>query len=101
VIPKDYLAFQIGETVQLMSGAAVEATPHCVTANEEIVGKRVSRNTLAVFHQPSAEVVLSIPKEGDREKALKTKPNIPEIGSRFRDGMTFAEFSVKTLKQYS
>lgn len=30
LIPKDMMAFQLGESAQILTGGALEATPHCV-----------------------------------------------------------------------
>jgi hypothetical protein len=46
------LAFQLGESTQIHSGGYLEATPHCVVRSEEIAGKKVGRNTFALFLEP-------------------------------------------------
>ena len=48
-IPLDCLAFQIGETAQILSGGALQATPHWVRAPRGAASAGVSRGTLAVF----------------------------------------------------
>jgi isopenicillin N synthase-like dioxygenase len=100
-IPEDCMAFQTGETLQIVSGGVVQATPHCVVSFEDVVGKGISRETLAIFHQPGADLRLRIPKECDAAKTLENRPLIPPIGSRFRPEMTFAEFTIKTISSYS
>ncbi|KAF0559047.1 Clavaminate synthase-like protein [Gigaspora margarita] len=56
-IPKDYLAFQLGEAMQLASGNNLLATPHMVkgissNVKSEIPINVISRNTFAVFMEP-------------------------------------------------
>lgn len=100
-IPEDCIAFQSGETLQIMSGNAVEATPHSVMSFADLVGKDVTRETMAVFYQPGPGLVMRVPEGRDREKTLASKPMIPELRPRFEDGMTFADFSVRTIQSYS
>jgi len=54
-IPRDCLAFQTGETLQLITKGKFRAVPHFVRGEK---GGQVARNTLAVFTQPNlGEVV--------------------------------------------
>lgn len=48
-IPANMCAFQLGEVTQIISGGYLEATPHCVVRNSEIAGKKISRDTFALF----------------------------------------------------
>mmetsp|Transcript_9810 Transcript_9810/g.8370 ORF Transcript_9810/g.8370 Transcript_9810/m.8370 type:complete len:301 (+) Transcript_9810:53-955(+) len=48
-IPKNCLAFQIGETFQIHTGGHVVATPHYVKVGDKMAGTGICRNTLAVF----------------------------------------------------
>jgi isopenicillin N synthase-like dioxygenase len=48
-IPADLLAFQLGESTQIHTGGYLEATPHCVVRSEELAGKKIGRNTFALF----------------------------------------------------
>ncbi|KAL8640222.1 MAG: hypothetical protein Q9226_008773 [Calogaya cf. arnoldii] len=52
-IPSDCLAFQTGETLQLITGGKFQAVPHFVRGSVD--GGQVARNTLAVFTQPGLE----------------------------------------------
>ncbi|KAJ3322290.1 hypothetical protein HDV06_003183 [Boothiomyces sp. JEL0866] len=51
-IPKEYLAFQIGEAAQAASKEALLATPHLVRG---AAYPNMSRNTLALFMQPNVD----------------------------------------------
>ena len=48
-IPRDAMAFQIGECAQIMSGGALQATPHWVRAPSGAASAGVGRGTMAVF----------------------------------------------------
>lgn len=53
-IPKDCLAFQTGEALQLITRGKFRAVPHFVKgAKATGKGRRIARNTLAVFTQPN------------------------------------------------
>ena len=77
-IPADCLAFQTGETLEVITGGKFRAVPHFVRGPRpeagdgdwEGKGSRVARNTLAVF----------------------TQPNLGEVVDR-EGGITFAEFA--------
>ncbi|KAF9386440.1 hypothetical protein CPB97_003705 [Podila verticillata] len=63
-IPRDHIAFQTGEALQLATRGLLAATPHCVrgaTAPEEDPTRyaTLARNTFAVFMQPSLETVVT------------------------------------------
>ncbi|KAI4258099.1 MAG: hypothetical protein LQ352_001342 [Teloschistes flavicans] len=58
-IPSDCLAFQTGESLQLITGGKFQAVPHFVRAGKALGDTaRVARNTLAVFMQPGLEEVV-------------------------------------------
>lgn len=59
------LAFQIGETAQIVSGGIVEATPHAVVRGEEEIREGLNRNTFAVFMGPKFNERLNVPKGMD------------------------------------
>ena len=71
-IPKDCLAFQTGEALELITQGRFKAVPHFVKGVDpgEEGGDRVARNTLAVFTQPNLGEVVDI-----------------------RTGLTFGEFA--------
>ena len=62
-IPRDSLAFQTGEALQVMTRGKFQAVPHFVRGGGRGRG-RVARNTLAVFTQPDLGEVV------DRERGL-------------------------------
>ena len=87
-IPKDHLAFQIGETAQIQSGGFLRATPHSVMPSRF---PDVVRNTLAVFMQPNFDVLIDPP------------PGVPVeqvYCERYRPGMTFGEFHKVTIDSF-
>ena len=48
-IPPEMMAFQLGESTQIHTGGFLEATPHCVVRSEDLAGKKIARNTFALF----------------------------------------------------
>lgn len=78
-IPRDCLAFQTGEALELITQGRFKAVPHFVRGvdSEECQsGQRIARNTLAVF----------------------TQPNLDEIVDG-RTGLTFGEFARGVVKK--
>ncbi len=63
-IPRDCLAFQTGEALELITKGKFKAVPHFVKGVSSNVGGRIARNTLAVFTQPNLGELL------DREKGI-------------------------------
>ncbi|SMY23035.1 unnamed protein product [Zymoseptoria tritici ST99CH_1A5] len=65
-IPRDCLAFQTGEALQVITKGEFRAVPHFVRGGGAEVGEqgRVARNTLAVFTQPNLWEVLEEEEEG-------------------------------------
>ncbi|KAF9915098.1 hypothetical protein BX616_006895 [Lobosporangium transversale] len=63
-IPRDHLAFQTGEALQLATRGLLAATPHCVRGatppeNDPKHYATLARNTFAVFMQPSLETIVT------------------------------------------
>lgn len=86
-IPEDCLAFQIGETSQIMSGGLFRATTHCVSP---VKAPGIVRCTFATFMQP------------DSATSIDPYPCFPgnETGvERYTSPMTFGEFSRITINQ--
>lgn len=52
-IPRDCLAFQTGETLQLITRGKFKAVPHFVRGAAPGMAGKIARNTLAVFTQPN------------------------------------------------
>ena len=99
-IPPDALAFQIGESAQIVSGGVLQATPHCVKSAGLSGG--VSRNTFALFMEPNNDVVLKVPQgAGEKDVFVVDKSGrVPPMLNRFSNGCTFGDFEKKTLSQY-
>lgn len=55
-IPRDCLAFQIGEAAQVASMGLLVATPHLVRG---LCSESIARNTFAVFMQPNVDEMLT------------------------------------------
>jgi isopenicillin N synthase-like dioxygenase len=105
-IPKDCMAVQIGECVQILTGGAVVATPHCVrgaskSKNENVPVARIS---LPCFIDTPPDFLLSMPRECTREHILTTSvgsSRVPPLSERWtHDGMPFGDFLQKTFEMY-
>ncbi|KAL6059776.1 Nudix hydrolase 20 [Balamuthia mandrillaris] len=91
-MPSNYIAYQIGETAQILSGGVLRATPHAVQAIKWPESRGITRETLAVFMQPNFDKHMA-PPEGVEVKQCAVE--------RFREGgMTFGEFSKVTIEMY-
>lgn len=103
VWPEDAVAFQIGETAQVMSGGVLQATPHCVRA---AAAAGVARATFAVFMEPDWREPMEPPAGTPAEDVLRgahgglLPRGVPALGTRWAPGQTFGEFTDKTIAAY-
>lgn len=68
-IPRDCLAFQTGEALEVITRGKFKAVPHFVRGAGAGVGGKVARNTLAVFTQPNLWEMV----DGERDFAAFAK----------------------------
>merc|ERR1712165_172015 len=61
-LPKDSLAFQVGETAQIHTGGILQATPHAVRGCSGSDSQSISRQSFAVFMEPEYHGDMDIPK---------------------------------------
>ncbi|EAW08259.1 uncharacterized protein ACLA_029920 [Aspergillus clavatus NRRL 1] len=73
-IPRDCLAFQTGEALELITRGKFRAVPHFVKGARPVGGGRIARNTLAVFTQPN-------------------------LGEEVEPGKSFGEFAREVVKR--
>ncbi|MED6119309.1 hypothetical protein PIB30_010549 [Stylosanthes scabra] len=90
VYGKDDIAYQIGETTEILSGGYLCATPHCVQAPKGKGTAGIERSTFALFMQPDWDERLSFPEEIHIHKEL-----IPSNAA-----LTFGEYSEILLDKY-
>ncbi|XP_026456986.1 uncharacterized protein LOC113357750 isoform X2 [Papaver somniferum] len=113
--PPNSFLVQVGESADILSKGKLHSTLHSVckpTKQDDL-----SRETFVVFLQPAWDKRFSIsqlPIESTISDSLRSNTNeqepdilsqeihkiIPSLSSRLKDGMTFAEFSHQTTKQY-
>lgn len=96
-IPSDAIAFQVGETAQIITGGLLRATAHAVLAPTTPL--QLARVTLAVFLQPDPWVQLHMPANASHD-ALVVSDRVPKLQTRFEDGLTFGEFAERTFAKY-
>ena len=58
-IPKDCVAFQTGEALEIATNGHLLATPHCVAVGASPGPDTVSRESFALFMQPNTDQHLS------------------------------------------
>lgn len=114
---------QVGEAADILSGGKLRSTLHAVSRPFGLAN--ISRETFVVFLQPSWDKTLPYSgcsfdseDESNDQKELASRSDgstgscseqilmqeilkkIPPLSSRLKEGMTFAEFSRQTTKQY-
>lgn len=87
---EDELAYQIGETTEILSRGRLCATPHCVQAPSSENASNVERSTFAMFMQPDWNETLKFPSEIPYHQEL-----IPPNGA-----LTFGEYSERLVNKY-
>ncbi|KAK8509931.1 hypothetical protein V6N13_093770 [Hibiscus sabdariffa] len=118
--PESFIV-QVGESADILSKGKLRSTLHCVQRPARL--ENLSRETFVVFLQPAWSKTFSIsdypikhyntsvqPFEQAEENnvsdqdqnvlALEIQKIVPPLSARLKDGMTFAEFSRETTKQY-
>ncbi|KAM1061894.1 hypothetical protein ACFX14_026206 [Malus domestica] len=90
VFGEDAIAYQIGETTEVLSRGYLCATPHCVRAPKGAEASGLDRSTFALFMQPDWDEKLNFPEEVHIHKEL-----IPQNGA-----LTFGEYTEKLLDKY-
>lgn len=102
VIPADCLAFQMGETEQIHSCGALQATPHCVMAGAV---PNVSRETFAVFMEPEMFEPMTVPADCDTQLIIGGTSDylpkgVPPLKVRWNNEQDFGTFTNATLAAY-
>jgi isopenicillin N synthase-like dioxygenase len=98
-IPRDCMAVQCGECLQVVSGGLLVATPHCVRPPRATLG--VSRACCPLFVDSSPEYLLTSP--AGPEACLRDtvqQQYVPPLADRWKDGQTFASFLGDTFAAY-
>ncbi|XP_062085484.1 uncharacterized protein LOC133791575 [Humulus lupulus] len=116
--PESFI-IQVGESAEVLSKGKLRAALHSVSRPGKL--ENLSRETFVVFLQPAWEKVLCISgdpmkclgledqclnplsseeEEGIGERIEEIEKVVPPLSSRLKNGMTFAEFSRETTRQY-
>ncbi|KAL6974356.1 hypothetical protein U1Q18_028539 [Sarracenia purpurea var. burkii] len=90
VFGEDEIAYQIGETTEILSRGHLCATPHCVRAPKGKEASGLERSTFALFMQPDWDEKLNFPEAVHIHQEL-----ISSHGS-----LTFGEYTEKLLDKY-
>lgn len=108
----DSLIVQVGESADILSKGKLRSTLHSVCRPAKL--ENLSRETFVVFLQPAWSKTFSISDypmdhsvitgqcagEEPHKRTQEIHRIVPPLASRLKDGMTFAEFSRETTKQY-
>lgn len=120
-VPPESFIIQVGESADIISKGNLRSTLHSVYRPPKF--ENLSRETFVVFLQPAWNKTFSIsdfpqtnlmlnsqylvasddePQYGQDKRTLSHEIQriVPPLSSRLKDGMTFAEFSRETTKQY-
>ncbi|KAL2555062.1 2-oxoglutarate (2OG) and Fe(II)-dependent oxygenase superfamily protein [Forsythia ovata] len=90
VYGEDEIAYQIGETTEILSRGRLCATPHCVRAPKGEAASGVDRSTFALFMQPDWDEKLNFPDVVNIHQEF-LQPN----GS-----LSFGEYTEKLLDKF-
>ena len=95
----DSLIVQVGESADILSKGKLRSTLHSVCRPAKV--ENLSRETFVVFLQPAWSKTFSVSDYYPMDRLSEEIHRIvPPLASRLKDGMTFAEFSRETTKQY-
>lgn len=101
-IPKECMAVQLGECIQIVTGGVLTATPHYVKgASSSATGIKVARISHPCFIDPNPDFQLNIPPSSDPQRALASNNKVPPLDGRFTtNGQVFGDFLQKTFQKY-
>jgi isopenicillin N synthase-like dioxygenase len=97
-IPRDCMAVQCGECMQVITGGRLVATPHCV--RPPLNTTDVSRACMPIFVDSSLNFPLKSPNGREAVFLNTVKQWVPPLSDRWTDGQTFGDFLGTTFKAY-
>jgi isopenicillin N synthase-like dioxygenase len=100
-LPESSIGFQIGETSQIHTGGILQATPHAVRGTQS---QGVTRESFALFMEPEFDGRMDLPQgksvEDVQDASLILPNSVRTLASRWKQGMTFGEFSKATFQAF-
>jgi isopenicillin N synthase-like dioxygenase len=97
-VPRDCMAIQCGESVQIVTGGKLVATPHCVRPPVKTPG--ISRSSMPVFVGVGALFPLTCPREREEVFHHSVKQWVPPLADRWTGRQNYAEFLGDSFKAY-
>ena len=102
--PANALAFQVGETSQILTGGLLQATPHAVRGCKG--GGNISRETFAIFMEPEYHSKMDLPDGRNLAdtQCIAAEQHLPTtcrtLRSRWKMGQNFGQFSDATFAAF-
>jgi len=97
-IPRDCMAIQCGECLQIITGGRLVATPHCVRPPVKRTG--IARASMPVFVDSRPEFILNSPNGRDAVFENTVQQWVPPLADRWIEGQTFSDFLGSTFRAY-
>jgi hypothetical protein len=73
-----------------------------VVRSDELAGRKVARNTFALFLEADPLEVMAVPDGTNPDNVTERAAyKIPQIKERWNNGIFFKEFHTRTIKHYS
>mmetsp|Transcript_10292 Transcript_10292/g.27430 ORF Transcript_10292/g.27430 Transcript_10292/m.27430 type:complete len:320 (-) Transcript_10292:185-1144(-) len=104
---EDSVAFQLGETAQIMSKGVLCATPHAVKLHtgggigDATAADSVSRASFALFLQPMPQYKFRLVQSDFEQVVAARASGIPSLFQRLGPNMTFGDFARTSSFAYS
>mmetsp|Transcript_105323 Transcript_105323/g.187213 ORF Transcript_105323/g.187213 Transcript_105323/m.187213 type:complete len:378 (+) Transcript_105323:67-1200(+) len=103
-IPKDCMAVQVGECVQIVTGGELVATPHCVRGCRPSTtgGRKIARVSCPCFVDTHPAFEFRMPDGASRAEVLARglSEKVPPLGERWEEGQTFGDFLGASFRRY-
>eukprot|EP00929_Paragymnodinium_shiwhaense_P045046 TRINITY_DN23063_c0_g1_i1.p1 TRINITY_DN23063_c0_g1~~TRINITY_DN23063_c0_g1_i1.p1 ORF type:complete len:371 (+),score=94.36 TRINITY_DN23063_c0_g1_i1:94-1206(+) len=104
-IPKDCMAVQVGEGLQVVTGGTLVATPHCVRGCRPSTtgGRRIARVSCPCFTDTHPAFALTAPSSVDRDHVVSAcmSSKVPPLAERWTEnGMPFNDFLNTTFQKF-
>eukprot|EP00347_Sterkiella_histriomuscorum_P012868 403366914 len=101
-IPRDCIAFQLGELAQVVSGGLLQALPHAVMMTKK--RNDLARVSMALFMEPDYSQPIKMPQGTNIDRVLVKQDRehkLSPLEERWQDGMSFGDYYENCRKSFS